>query len=532
MSHLKRLLRPLVIPCLACLALTDTGCASSIAARFPHLERRAVCARPLEIEQDAAEYLITEDGVAISNLHPEVVDRVAPTARVVYEVDGDADPSSLKYLPAPYNELTCPERYTPLLSRDMLTAERLPEASIDLLVHEQQPEPVSKAIAEKLASCAKQNRSELDSNQYTMTFNVFVKDDGQATFAFLVESTLGDRPIERCIAEVLRNAQWPAVAANLVAAREPGLRPPVVEFAPIGVPVGGKSFFAQPAPNQPPPSVGDRPSGVYKIQPQPAPAGNPAGGGPRVPPSVFVIPLSPVLAGVAAFGFVFFYSSNDAPAWASEMNPMTAKPYTSRQEYDEVQGRAAQKLLKRSPLHITAVLPKPPPAPAPPAPAPPPAHAPPPALTPQQQREQEKKREKCAKIAKQIKEIIEVKRKETPKGGLPQGRQGIAHRWSEIAENKGKWLPQPDGSPSKAMRGHLTAYAAGQKELKTELDKWDAKDTGCDDTIHGLPANARQYAAQTPEYGPGKPLEPAPLPEYRPPPVAPVIVPPSTKGSK
>lgn len=64
------------------------------------------------------------------------------------------------------------------------------------------------------------------------------------------------------------------------------------------------------------------------------------------------------------------------------------------------------------------------------------------------------------------------------------------------------------------MKGHLTAYKGDQENLVTELNSWKAAD--CDDKEHALPRNARQYAAQEPEYGPGKPLEPAPTPEYRP----------------
>ena len=157
---------------------------------------------------------------------------------------------------------------------------------------------------------------------------------------------------------------------------------------------------------------------------------------------------------------------------------------------------------------------------------PPPA----PTLTPEQQREQEKKRERCSKLANKIDEIINKVRDPTPPGGKPQGRKGIKWRWREIAENIGKWGPRPDGKPGKQMQGHLGAYGAAQLEIINELKNWEA--AGCDDKDHGLPHNARQYAAQKPEFGPGKPLEPAPTPEYNPAVIPPAIIPQPKKASK
>ena len=80
------------------------------------------------------------------------------------------------------------------------------------------------------------------------------------------------------------------------------------------------------------------------------------------------------------------------------------------------------------------------------------------------------------------------------------------------------------------MEGHLDAYAAAQLEIVKQLNNW--RGALCDDTEHGLPDNARQYAAQTPEFGPGKPLEPAPTPVYNPAVVPPAIVPQPKKASK
>ncbi len=503
MSTRPRSLGHSLAPVLGLIALATLGCASTIAAKYPHLERRSVCLVVPGIEPDSTEFVISDNNIPISNFHPEMVDRVAAEVRTVFEYDPNADSSSTRYLPAPYNELTCPERFLPLPSNDTMTRQ-LPAASVDLLLHEHRPEVVPRALAEKLASCANRSTGAREPGQYTMTLNVYVTNSGQAVSALVAQSTLGNRKIEACMVNVLRNTLWPELAAAPTATSASSAAPAL------------KTFFAQPAPAERIPNWAEE-SGIRRIQPQPE--------APRVPPRIFVVPIGPALAAVAAFGIIFFYSSDDAPAWASELNPITRQPYTSRLEYDEVQSLSPEEIRQRRAAHIKNSQSQPPPASTPA-----PASTPTPALTPKEQREQEKKREKCAKIAKQIDHFINVKRPETPKGGFPRGRKGIAERWSEIAVNKGKWQRRPDGSLSDKMRGHLGEYGEGQKELKTELDNWNKAD--CDDNLHGLPANARQYAAQTPEYGPGKPLEPAPLPEYRPPRIPPVIAPQLTKGSK
>ena len=84
------------------------------------------------------------------------------------------------------------------------------------------------------------------------------------------------------------------------------------------------AFLAQPAPALPPPEFGDRPSGIYPKQaPEP---------GWRIP-RIFVIPLGPIAAAGVVFGILYFWSDNDAPAWASELNPITREPYTSLGEF-------------------------------------------------------------------------------------------------------------------------------------------------------------------------------------------------------
>jgi hypothetical protein len=146
-------------------------------------------------------------------------------------------------------------------------------------------------------------------------------------------------------------------------------------------------------------------------------------------------------------------------------------------------------------------------------------------LTPEQQREQVKKAERCAKIAKDIDDLIYTQRDKTT-GDFPNGYKGLETRWSEYAENRGKWGPRPDGSPSNNMKNHLAEYVKHQTRLKKKLDEW----VGCDD--NDLPYLARQYAEQKPELGPGKPLEPARTPEYYPAVIPPVIVPQPKKPSK
>ncbi|MBK9262643.1 MAG: hypothetical protein IPM54_22915 [Polyangiaceae bacterium] len=191
---------------------------------------------------------------------------------------------------------------------------------------------------------------------------------------------------------------------------------------------------------------------------------------------------------------IFLLPRKTAPAWADELNPITRRPYTSPEEYEEVRRLSPQEILQRQQGQITNTKPVAPPAPSPqPQPQAPPDP-------------------KCDKIAARINDIINAERKETPKGGFPQGRKGIAERWREIAENKGKWGRKPDGELIDKVKNHFAEYGKGQKELIDELINWT--DRKCEEKGHTLPRNARQYAAQKPELGPGKPLEPAPTPTW------------------
>jgi hypothetical protein len=107
--------------------------------------------------------------------------------------------------------------------------------------------------------------------------------------------------------------------------------------------------------------------------------------------------------------------------------------------------------------------------------------------------------EKCKKIWNAINTKLYRVRPPTPKGGRPQGMQGLATRWREYAEN-------PRNRGGKFATNHLNEYEKQQEKLQEDLDRW--KKNNCDDD--DLPPNARQYAKQVPELGPGKPTAPDP----------------------
>ncbi|HRI66086.1 MAG TPA: hypothetical protein PK156_17685 [Polyangium sp.] len=337
------------------LGFAHPGCGSSIAARYPHLERRAVCVRVPGVESDASEYLVTDAGEGISNFHPEVVDRIAPDARTVFEFDPGAEPDSVRHLPAPYNQLQCGPVFSILPSKDA-EIPPLPTAAVDLLVHERRPEVVPEALAERLASCAQLSPGSFEPKQHTMALNVYVRRDGRVVSAYVAQSTLGERKTEACVVNVLRNTSWPGVVDEMMAASD------------VASSEGVKLFLSEPARTLPQPDTGP----ISEIRPkvQPTPASNP--GGPRMPPRIFVIPLGPVLVAIAAFGIIFFYTEDDAPAWTSEINPVTKQPYTSKQEYDQIQQMTPDQI-REAQKQITNAQRKPP------APAPPPAPMPPPA---------------------------------------------------------------------------------------------------------------------------------------------------------
>ena len=110
----------------------------------------------------------------------------------------------------------------------------------------------------------------------------------------------------------------------------------------------------------------------------------------------------------------------------------------------------------------------------------------------------DKLNDKCKKIWQKIFDWIYTVRPPTPLGGKPQGMQGLATRWREYAENVG-------GRGGRFAENHMKEYEKQQEKLQEDVDRWDKNKCGDDDD---LPPNARQYAKQKPELGPGKPTVP------------------------
>ncbi|MBK9262644.1 MAG: hypothetical protein IPM54_22920 [Polyangiaceae bacterium] len=277
MLRLPRTMGQTLVPVVGFVALANMGCATTIAAKYPHLDRRSVCLLVPDIEQDATEWIYDENNNPISNYHPEIVDRVAATARTVFEYDPNADPSSPRYLPAPYDQLQCPARVSWLPSQEPQQSP-LPKASLELSVYKpasggmRVPQPVAK----QLASCPSDSAARLGAVSYTMNFNVYVTDDGQAVSAYVKQSTLGDRATEACMVEALRTTLWP-----------------VADVAtPVTAALGARTFFAQPAPAERLPNWLEE-SGIRRILPPQGaqPPGEP--GGFRNPYYV-TIPLGPL----------------------------------------------------------------------------------------------------------------------------------------------------------------------------------------------------------------------------------------------
>jgi hypothetical protein len=487
-------LGPAVISVLAFVALANTGCAKSIAARHPHLYRRAVCVRVPGIENDAADYLISNDGVAVSGFHPEVVDRIAPSVRTVYEFDAAVDPSSVRHLPPQYQDLTCDPVFSMLPSKD---AAPLPEASVDLLVHERQPERLPLAIAKKLATCPSPAVAEVPAMGFSLNFNVYIEPDGDADAALMRNSTLGDRKTEECFFDVLRTTSWSVQVPS-----QPGQ---------ASVSIGSKLFLAD-GPMQAP-NLSELLREVTKVAPKPPP-GLPA---PYV--GVFSLLTPAVVAGTVFIG-INLLPRETAPRWITELNPVTRRPYLTAEEFEAIKKLTVEQILE---AQIKATPKQLPPLPIPePKQPPPPADPPPPPERPRRE-----KPDKCPKIKEEIHYLIYAERAKT-KDGFPQGYKGLAQRWREYATNEGKWAPKPDGNPGRNQENHLAEYKVHQRRLVQKLDnEWE--DNQCDDKGHILPDNARQYAAQEPQLGPGKPLVPAATPVH---PRSTVNVPQANKPSK
>jgi hypothetical protein len=108
--------------------LGNLGCATSIATQYPHLDRRSVCLRVPGIENEAADWIYDDNGNPVSGEHTLVIDRIASTARTVYEFVPDADPNSVQHLPPQHQHLQCTERFSVLPPKE--DKEWLPEETV------------------------------------------------------------------------------------------------------------------------------------------------------------------------------------------------------------------------------------------------------------------------------------------------------------------------------------------------------------------------------------------------------------------
>ena len=336
-------------------ALASVGCSTTITAKYPHLERRSVCRLVPGIDADSTQFIFTTNNIPVSNLQPELVEEVAPTARTVFELDPNVDIDSVRYLPTPYNELTCPERFS-ILPSGKLKASPLPEASLDLLVYKPPTEtnPVPQPIAQQLASCPSASAGRLGAIRYAMDFNVYIDEKNATVSAYMKKSTLGDENIAICMLEALRKTQWPAPEASSA-----------VTFTP-----GSKLFLADGPSNLP--NVQDLLNEVLRKTPSTRPpVGTPGAFG---KPYYVLVPLGPLFVGITVGVSIFLAPRDTAPSCASELNPITRRPYTTLEECEEVKRLSPEEILKRQLAHIKATQPQAPPAPQPqPQPQPQPA---------------------------------------------------------------------------------------------------------------------------------------------------------------
>ncbi len=341
-----------LVPMLGCVAFTNVGCATTtIAGKYPHLDRRSICVLVPGIELDSTEFIFTPDNVPVSNFHPKVIDRVAAVTRTVFEYDPDADPRSVRHLPAPYDQLQCPARFTMLPSQDPSTSP-LPEASLDLSVHQPptQSAPMPEPLVKQLAGCpsvhSAQSAARLGALSYTMQFNVYIDENGEAVSAFVKQSTLEDRETALCMLKALRQANWSAPEAESV-----------VTVAPAS-----KLFMADGPSNLP--NVEDMlKESLRKSTPSvKPPVGTPGG---FAKPYYVTLLLGALIVGVTVGVTIFLLPRNTAPRCATEMNPITRQPYTSLEECEEVKRLSEDEIRQRRLAHIKATQPQAPPAPQP-----------------------------------------------------------------------------------------------------------------------------------------------------------------------
>jgi len=65
------------------------------------------------------------------------------------------------------------------------------------------------ALTPKLGQCIAQTSSRIEFIGGHVKFFVHIGLDGRARWAYLSDSTLGDRPTERCMLDIVRGAHWP-----------------------------------------------------------------------------------------------------------------------------------------------------------------------------------------------------------------------------------------------------------------------------------------------------------------------------------
>lgn len=94
----------------------NLGCATSIAAQYPHLERVAVCLRVPGVGSEETDWIYDENGTPISSANVGDVARVAPKTRRVFEFNPAAPPENVEYLPGDHSSLTCQEPFAVLPS--------------------------------------------------------------------------------------------------------------------------------------------------------------------------------------------------------------------------------------------------------------------------------------------------------------------------------------------------------------------------------------------------------------------------------
>jgi hypothetical protein len=88
------------------LALSNLGCAMSIAKRYPRATIFKVCVHSPGTTLDATHWIYTDDGV-VSNVQEELFDEAARHYGKIFEFNARAPSTSVLWLPTPHDELKC-----------------------------------------------------------------------------------------------------------------------------------------------------------------------------------------------------------------------------------------------------------------------------------------------------------------------------------------------------------------------------------------------------------------------------------------